>query len=256
MVAILLCAGFGTRLRPLTDDTPKALVEVAGRPIVDYLMAQLTVWDGMEAIHVVHNDRHPDAFARWQERWNARLEHPVVQLHNDGVRVDDERLGAVGDLQFAIERVGTAQPAVVAAGDSLYRIALRPVFDRFRETAAHCALALPPSHEKALRHTSVFDLAGDRVRGVVHAPSDPPSRWISPAFYLLRPSGLAHVERYLKRRTDADTLGRFIDDLARQETVTVCKLAPTDGAPRFHINTPDEYEWAHAVLADEPVLLE
>ncbi len=250
MRAILLCAGFGTRLRPLTDGTPKALVEVAGRPIVDYLMAQLVAWDELEAIHVVHNDRHPEAFARWQARWNARLARAPVRLHNDGVRSEGERLGAVGDLRFVLARVGTEAPAVVAASDSLYRVALRPIVDRFRAASAHCVLALPQTDERALRHSSVFALEGDRVRGVVHAPADPPSRWVSPAFYAFRSSGLAHVARYLECGGDPDTLGRFVDDLARRERVEAVKLRGAgEGPPRYHVNTPDEHARASAALA-------
>lgn len=260
MNAILLCAGFGTRLQPLTDDTPKALVPVAGRPILDYLLEQLAAWPPLETIHVVHNDQHPDAFAQWMARWDSRSGSPIVCLHNNGVQSDDQRRGAVGDLQFAIERVGTEAPSVVAAGDSLYRIPLRPVLDRFQATDGHCVLALPATGERALRHSSVFVLDGNHVRGVTHTPDAPPSNWISPAFYVLRSMGLEHVAHYLNAGGDADTLGRFIDDLAQHQPVEAVRVsAPdaVDGADlRFHINAPEEHARADATLAAAPVLLE
>lgn len=260
MNAILLCAGFGTRLQPLTDDTPKALVRVGGRPIIDYLMEQLAAWPPLKAAHVVHNDRHPAAFAQWQTRWADRSGSPTVRLHNNSVQSVDQRRGAVGDLQFAIERVGDQAPSVVAAGDSLYRVALRPVLDRFQAIDAHCVLALPAADGRALRHSSVFALDGDRVRGVLHTPDAPPSDWISPAFYVLQPAGLDHVAHYLNDGGDADTLGRFIDDLAqhqRVEAVQVTGPDATDGFDlRFHINTPDEHARANALLTNTRVLLE
>ena len=261
MNAILLCAGFGTRLQPLTDDTPKALVRVAGRPILDYLMEQLVAWPQLDTVHVVHNDRHPAAFVRWQAPWTGRSDGPAVQLHNNGVQSDAQRRGAVGDVQFALDRVRTDGPAVVAAGDSLYRVALRPVLDQFEATDAHCVLALPAADEDAPQHSSVFDLDGDRVRRVVHAPDAPPSRWVSPAFYMLRPAGLEHVAPYLERGGDADTLGRFIDDLAQHQPVEAVRVTTPDAADtaaslRFHINTPEEHARADALLANAPVLLE
>ena len=258
MHAILLCAGFGTRLRPLTDDTPKALVDVAGRPIVAYLIDQLAGWPPLEAIHVVHNDRHAVAFTRWQRQQEQRNDDVPIRLHNDGVRSNDERRGAVGDLRFVLDRVGTEAPAVVAAGDSLYRIALRSVLDRFQRTSAHGVLALHEVDARALRHSSVLALDGDRVRGVVHAPDDPPSRWVSPAFYVLAPAGLSRVLTYLDRGGDPDTLGCFVDDLARHQPVDAVKLTgPADANDdlRYHINTPDEHARANAVLRDEPTLL-
>jgi len=258
MNAILLCAGFGTRLQPLTDDTPKALVHVAGRPILDYLMEQLAAWPALEAIHVVHNDRHPGAFAQWRARWARRSDRPAVRLHNNGVQSNDQRRGAVGDLRFAIDRAGAEAPSVVAAGDSLYRVALRPVLDRFQSTDAHCVLALPATDEHALQHSSVFDLNGNRVCGVLHTPDAPPSQWVSPAFYLLQPAGLTHVVHYLNAGGDADTLGRFIDDLAQHQPVEAVKVnapdADEDAPLRFHINTPSERARADAMLADSPAL--
>jgi NDP-sugar pyrophosphorylase family protein len=259
MNAILLCAGFGTRLQPLTDDTPKALVRVAGRPILDYLVEQLADWPPLETIHVVHNDRHPEAFAKWRTQWEDRPEDPTVRLHNNGVQSDAQRRGAVGDLQFAIERVGVNTPAVVAAGDSLYRIALLPVLDRFQSTNAHCVLALPATDDRVLRHSSVLALDADRVRGVVHTPDAPPSHWVSPAFYVLQPAGLEHVAQYLNAGGDPDTLGRFIDNLARNQRVEAVRVTGPDAADgselRFHINTPDEHARADALLAHPPVLL-
>ena len=258
MNAILLCAGFGTRLQPLTDDTPKALVDVAGRPIVDYLMVQLMRWPPIEAVHVVHNDRQAAAFEAWTARWTEQADGLAVQLHNDGVSSNHERRGAVGDLQFVLDRVGTDAPTVVAAGDSLYRIALRPVLDRFQDAPGHCVLALPGADDRTLRHSSVLALDGDRVRGVVHASDAPPSRWVSPAFYVLAPAGLSYVNTYLDRGGDPDTLGHFIDVLARHQPVDAVQLhgpAGAEGELRYHINTPDEHARAHAVLTEEPVLL-
>lgn len=262
MNAILLCAGFGTRLRPLTEDQPKALVEIAGRPLVDYLMDQLVHWEEIEAIHVVHNARHPTGWAQWCDGWEDRAGRSIVTLHNNGVRASEERNGAVGDLQFVLRRIGTEVPAVVAAGDSLYRISLCPVMDRFNAVSGHCVLALAQPDEERLRQSSVLELNGNRVCGVVHESDDRPSGWISPAFYALQPSGLAHVQGYLARGGDNDTLGRFIDDLAQHQRVDAVKLrGPTaqrlsEDQLRYHVNTPDEHARANAMLAEESILLE
>lgn len=258
MIAILLCAGFGTRLRPLTDATPKALLEVGGRPIIDYLMEQIIEWPSLDAVHCIVNDRDVDAFARWQTSWQPRLHGLRLHLHNDGVRTEDERLGAVGDLQFVLRQIGTQDGALVAAGDSLYRASIRPLEQRFQHIAHHLVLAFHQTDPKRLTHASVFDLTEEgRVRGVVHTPDEPPSSWVSPACYLLQPSGLRHVSDYLNREGDPDTLGRFIDDLAQYQRVEAFKLHHPEREEdlRFHINTPEQYRRANAVLEQEPALL-
>lgn len=258
MIAILLCAGFGTRLRPLTKDTPKALVPVAGRPLIRYLVDQLAAWPSMEAIHVLHNDRHPAAFASWAERWTATngSRYCKVKPHNNGVCTEDDRRGAVGDLQFALDRIGTRQPAVVSSGDSIYRFPLQVVADQFQETSASCVLALRQTDPEEIAHSSVLDLDGTRVQRIVHAPDDPPSPWVSPSFYVLRSSALKHVKTYLNRGGNSDSLGHFIDDLARRQHVEACTVtAPGEERLRFHINTPEQYRTANDRLNGKPVLI-
>ncbi|MES3630940.1 MAG: nucleotidyltransferase family protein [Longimonas sp.] len=256
MRAIILAAGFGTRLRPLTDETPKPLLEVAGRPIVDYLIDQVISWPEVASIHVAINDRHPATFAAWQSEWKTEMEeHGVdLQLHNNGVRSSGERIGAVGDLHAVLERIGTEQPTLVAAGDSLFRVALRPMAERFMNAERSQALALFSQDADELAHTSVFDLddAG-RVQGLVHAPDDPPSVWTSPACYLLTSQALGYVASYLEQGGDADTLGRFIDALAQRHPVEAFTM-PRQTGLRFHINTPAQYLAASKTLAQNDVM--
>ena len=66
-VAILLCAGYGTRMGPLTDETPKPLLPLAGRPILDYLLDRLLELDGLDAIHLASNAKYAAAFRAWAD---------------------------------------------------------------------------------------------------------------------------------------------------------------------------------------------
>ena len=104
MDVILLCAGFGTRLENLTKNTPKGLLEVAGKPVLDYLLPQVLELPELETIHLVGNGRFFSQFYTWADRWRVRLreEGVTLHLHNDGTLQHEKRLGSVGDLAFAL----------------------------------------------------------------------------------------------------------------------------------------------------------
>ncbi|NBB99924.1 MAG: NTP transferase domain-containing protein [Bacteroidetes bacterium] len=254
--AIVLCAGFGTRLRPLTADTPKPLVEVADRPILDYLVAQLAPWQSLRRITVVTNNAHPHTWQSWAANWKPRLDTAGVALSllDDGVTHPADALGAVGDLQFALQQTAADHPALVVAGDSIFRLSLAPVRAAFQETGTAQALALYEDDPAHLRQTSVFDLSEDGVvQGLTHGPATQKPQWTSPACYALPPSALQHASPYLQRGGDADSLGAFLHDLAQHQRVeAVC--GPRRSGLRMHINTPEAHAEADEALRNDAVL--
>src|SRR5205807_9572397 len=91
MRALILAAGYATRLRPLTDTLPKQLLPVGGRPMVDWILDKLRETSADE-IHLVTNARFADDFRRWADG-------KEVQVHDDGTTTNEDRLGAIGDSQ-------------------------------------------------------------------------------------------------------------------------------------------------------------
>ena len=101
--AVVLAAGFGTRLAPLTDRTPKPLLEVGARPVASHLVERLRELDADLPIIVVVNGRHPEAWAAWVDETAGHL-----TLVSNGVIDEHERLGAIADLGRGLD----ALPAV------------------------------------------------------------------------------------------------------------------------------------------------
>ena len=89
MKAILLCAGYATRLRPLTDDLPKPLLPVGGRPLLDWIVDRIDEVDAVDELHVVTNSRFAPDFERWAQG------RPIA-VHDDGTSTNEDRLGAIG----------------------------------------------------------------------------------------------------------------------------------------------------------------
>ena len=128
MKAVLVCAGFGTRLHPLTRDVPKPLLPVAGKPIVEYLVDQLVATKEMDEITVVSNARFASQFSTWADAVSERCDIDFDVL-DDGAHDNDNRLGAVRDLAFAVTKKRLEGPTLVAAGDNLFRFSFEALFE-------------------------------------------------------------------------------------------------------------------------------
>ena len=253
MIAYVLCAGFGTRMRPLTDETPKSLLPVGGRPILDRLLENLRPWSALDAVHVVVNHRHAPQFEQWADDWKSERTDADTSLtvHDDGVRSPDEQLGAVGDLEFLLTETGMPQDgALVTGGDSLYRFPVAPILESFTGAPPR-VLALYEPDPRKRAHSSVLQLDGSHVTGLVENPDAAASERICPSFHLLSPGALERVEPYLNAGGDPDTLGTFIDGLAQRQRVEAVRL-PLCPSLRLHCNTPEDLRHARTVLDDEP----
>jgi NDP-sugar pyrophosphorylase family protein len=252
MVAYLLCAGFGTRMRPLTAETPKSLLSVAGRPILDHLVDELRDWTALDAVHVAVNHRDAEAFRAWAADRRPELAEDGVTLevHDDGVSSTDDQLGAVGDLRFLLDTTGLPDDgALVSGGDSLYRFPLSPLLNAFDGTTTQ-VLALHEPDPERRRHSSVLQLDGPQVTRLVEDPDETTAERICPSFHLLTPDALSMVNPYLDAGHDPDTLGTFIDHLAQTHRVEALRF-PKREHLRLHCNTPEDLERARRILTDE-----
>ena len=129
MKAIILAAGYATRLYPLTKDTPKALLPVAGRTILDRLLDGMRAIPEIDHIHLVTNHRFAPAFEEWRQTVQV---HCPITVHDDGTTSNEDRLGAVGDIAFVLERAGIDDDLFVAASDNLFTFPLSDFAADFR----------------------------------------------------------------------------------------------------------------------------
>jgi glucose-1-phosphate thymidylyltransferase len=212
--AIILAAGYATRLRPLTETWAKELLPVGGRPIIDRIVDGLSAVDELTAVHVVTNARKADAFRTWAEGRD-------VIVHDDGTTSNEDRLGAIGDMQFVIDHAGLDDDLLVIAGDNLFEFSL-PEFVSFwrgRGRASAVAVRDVGSLELAAQY-GIVALDGDaRVTEFVEKPADPPSTLAAIATYLFHREHAALIRGYLAAGQPGDQPGRFVAWLQQREPV-------------------------------------
>lgn len=242
--AILLCAGYGTRMRELGEKQPKPLIEVAGKPMLDYLLEAIQELPGIAAVHVATNARFAAAFDAWAAA-RYRPGKPIV-VHDDGTHTPETRLGAVGDLALVLERIGIpAGGALVSAGDNIFLFGLERFWRDFRAGGRTRVLALEEKDEATLRTTGVLELEGERVVRLHEKPAAPPSTWACPSTYALSPAALASVADYVAGGHGRDEIGRLVGWLVGQGGVAATRV--TGG--RLHIGNPEELARAEALLS-------
>lgn len=215
MKCILLAAGYGTRLRPLTDDRPKQLLPLAGRPMLDWVLEHVREVDEVDGVHLVTNSRFAPDFARWAEPYG-------VVVHDDGTRSNDDRLGAVGDLRLVIEAAGLAGEELLVQGDDLFEFSLPEyvAWWRAKPQPASAAPLYDLGDLELATHYGIADVDGqERIVHLVEKPSDPASTLAATLTYLL-PAGHGRlVDRYLEEGQNPDNAGSFLAWLARREAV-------------------------------------
>jgi glucose-1-phosphate thymidylyltransferase len=251
MIAVLLCAGYATRLYPLTRDFPKPLLPVADKPVIDYLVEQIDGLPEIESLHIVTNQKFHAPFESWAARISRTetVSLPIV-VHNDGTTCNADRLGAVADLHFVLSRVPTSTPMLVAAADNIFRFAIAEIWQRFVAGARHMVIALPQTDPRQLRRTGVLELGDqDRVRRLHEKPHVPPSTWSCPPLYFLQPSARTHLATLVAAANRPDAPGHFIDFLCRREHVTAHKVAGS----RLDIGDIAAYRDADQRLRREPL---
>lgn len=216
MDAIVLAGGYATRLHPVTLNSSKPLLEVAGRPIVDHVLDRIEELGEVDRAFVVTNAKFHGDYVAWARY--ARRPFRVIPL-NDGTTSNEDRLGAVGDIRFALDRGGITGDVLVVGGDNLFDFSLRP-FRTFQRTLDLPGLGCYEVDRIELVHLySEVRIESDRVVSFVEKPQKPTSRLIGILCYLFRCDDLNLVHDYLDAGHNPDKAGHLIQWLVTRREV-------------------------------------
>ncbi|MDR2515023.1 MAG: nucleotidyltransferase family protein [Christensenellaceae bacterium] len=207
MQAIVLAAGYATRLFPLTRDFPKALLSVGGKPMLDHLVEKLDALEEISAIHVVSNHRFAGHFEAWAKGHRVRKIH----VHDDGTSDDQTKLGAIGDIDFVLKVAGIDDDVLIAAGDNLLGIDIGAFVSRFYEIGRKTViLAQKIADLETLRRFGVAqtDESG-KVIGFEEKPLNPKSDLGAFALYLYPKEALALLPEYFAGGNNPDAPGNL-----------------------------------------------
>ncbi|HET9570184.1 MAG TPA: nucleotidyltransferase family protein [Bacteroidales bacterium] len=236
MKALILAAGYATRLYPLTQNFPKPLLVIGGISILDRLLGDLEKIDAIDEHIVVTNATFSIVFQNWLK--NKAFIKPV-RIVNDGTTTNDNRLGAVKDILFVLDSLHIKDDLLVLAGDNVVDFSFAP-FVRFAvEKGRSCLTCHEEPSIKALQKTGVLEADQNmRVIAMHEKPQLPPSHWAVPPFYFYRKDDLPLVRQALENGCGADAPGNLMAWLCKQTEVYAWPLP----GKRFDIGDLASYE--------------
>jgi len=231
-------------MRPLTDRMPKPLIPIADRPLIEYLLDYLEKIQEIDEITVVANAKFHRQFLEWIK---GREEgHREIRILNDGSTENENRLGAIGDVQFAMSSMGwdeNPEDLLVVAGDHIFEMDFQAMIEAFHKNDA---TTIGVEHEKDLeelrRCSSVEIDDTSRVVGFVEKPENPKTDILSSPIYIYHRRDLHLVKEFLDGENNSDAPGHFIEWLHRHTRV----FAHFTGGKRHDIGNMETYR-----LADE-----
>jgi len=245
--ALLLAAGYGTRLYPLTKDTPKPLLEVGGEPMIEIILRKVEEVEEVDEVVVVTNDKFYERFEQWSRETNSSL---PVKVLNDGTTQDGKRKGAIGDIKFSVDEAGIKEDLLVLAGDNLFDFSLVDMVDTFKQKKENVIGTLVFDDESKLSKYGIVeaDKTGE-VIDFVEKPDDPPSNLVAMGMYLFPGKKLNLLEEYLNSGGNPDEPGWYVTWLVENDTV----FAHQFEGNWFDIGDKDSLEKADKFLSENDI---
>lgn len=244
MKAILPSAGYATRMHPLTLDKPKALLEVSGKPIIEYIIEKIFLISDVNEIIIVANNRFFNKFSSWSRNFKCRLPIKVI---NDGTRSNEERLGSIGDVYFALEKEKFDEDFLVINSDNLFSFDLAKIYENFILKKS-CVISMfdVGSLEIARRMGNPRVDENNKIIFFKEKDKDAVSTLCSIGIYFFNRSVINLVKKYLDEGNSADRSGDFIEWLYKRMDVYGHIFSSADDK-WFDIGSLESYEEAKRV---------
>ncbi len=233
MKCLILAAGYATRLYPLTKNFPKPLLEVQGKTILDWLLEDIDQAGCVDQYIVISNYKFAEHFRKWAD--GHRL--PITVL-DDGTDSNETRLGAVRDIQFAIDELKLSEDLLVIAGDNLLDFSLGGFLAYQKQKDTTCIMRYFEPDLNKLHKTGVAEVDEEgKILSMEEKPANPKSHWCTPPFYIYKASDVPLVKKGIESGCGTDAPGSFIAWLSAQTTVHAYEMP----GKRYDIGSLESY---------------
>jgi len=217
MNALILAAGYATRLYPLTLSQAKPLLPVAGKPMIERVVEHLLSISDLKMLYIVTNHKFAQQFVDWTKDYRQRNKTAKFEVLDDGSTSDADKLGAIGDIFFALEERNLySEDILVVAGDNLFSKSLANFADFAREHPATIGVYDVRSLEEAKKYNQLTTNPAGIVTDFIEKPTHSSSTLCGIALYYYTPEALRLVKTYLLEGNNPDQPGLFVQWLHKR----------------------------------------
>lgn len=234
MKCLILAAGYATRLYPLTENFPKPLLKVREKTILDWLIDDIEASGEADEYIVISNHKFAHHFDAW-----AKTKTQKVTVVDDGTASNETRLGAVKDIQFAIDKLSLDDDMLVIAGDNLLDFSLTSFISYAKAKNASCIMRYYEANEQKLLKCGVVTIdENDRILQMTEKSPTPQTHWCCPPFYYYTRQDARLVEKGIAAGCGTDAPGSYIAWLCTQTPVYAMEMPGS----RYDIGNLESYE--------------
>lgn len=234
MKCLILAAGYATRLYPLTENFPKPLLEVKGKTILDWLIDDIAASGSVDEFVVISNHKYVYHFNEWAKS----VRHNITVL-DDGTDSNETRLGAVKDIEFAVDSLGIDDDILVIAGDNVLDFSLTRFIDYALAKNASCIMRYYEPDDKRLLKCGVVSVdENDLILSMTEKSPTPATHWCCPPFYYYTKSDVRAVKKGIESGCPTDAPGSFAAWLSKRTAVYAMEMP----GKRYDIGNLESYE--------------
>ena len=234
MICLILAAGYATRLYPLTENFPKPLLDVNGKTILDWLVEDIANTTDITEFIVISNHK----FAVHFEKWAKESEYDI-KVVDDMSESNETRLGAVKDIEYAIDKLSLDDDMLVIAGDNVLDFSLGRFVMYHKEKKASSVMRYYEANETKLLKCGVVTIdENEKVTEMTEKSPSPATHWCTPPFYIYTREDAGKIKDALADGCGYDAPGSFIAWLCKNSPVYSMEMPGN----RYDIGNLESYE--------------
>ena len=245
MKCLILAAGYATRLYPLTEDFPKPLLKVGEKSILDWLVDDLVETTDIDEFVVISNHKFATHFEEWKNSKEKTRFYEITVI-DDGTSTNESRLGAVKDIQLAVEKLKLTDDLLVMAGDNVLDFSLSKFVEFAKKKGTSCVMCHEENELKKQQKTAIITVnKNDLITFYEEKPKEPKGNLAVPPFYCYRSVDVKRIQEALDSGCGYDAPGSFAAWLSKQTPMHAYKMP----GKRYDIGDINSYEYVKSVFS-------